>query len=112
MLRLFFHAPLQVVRVIRPLPYQPDSVVNYIYIPNSIYVHGQSGVEYRLNNEGFIGEDIPPQDSTKYRIVLVGNSIVASDLMNEYHSAFSEELEKIIKKMVIESRLSIVLLME
>lgn len=75
--RIFFWEPLS-SDTLKPLAYRPDSVVNYLYIPNLDFE--VNGNRFHVNKQGFLGGDLPDKSSGKFRIAVTGDSFVSGTL--------------------------------
>ena len=81
--------------IIKPALFAPDSVVNYMYIPNLDYTHPQTGVVYHTNKYGYLGTEFPEKSDSRFRIAIVGNSWISGDSSDEYYTTFCVELQRI-----------------
>lgn len=65
--RIFFWEPLS-SDTLKPLAYRPDSVVNYLYIPNLDFE--VNGNRFHVNKQGFLGGDFPDKSSDLVQSIL------------------------------------------
>lgn len=91
--RIFFWEPLS-SDTLKPLAYRPDSVVNYLYIPNLDFE--VNGNRFHVNKQGFLGGDFPDKSSGKFRIAVTGDSFVSGTLTMPYYTTFVQELQKML----------------
>lgn len=83
-LRNFYSEELS-LRADRPMVYKFDSIVNYTYIPDTIFRKGEK--YFYINKQGFIGSDFGMSTPDSFRIAIVGSSGVAGSInLKSYHS--------------------------
>jgi len=61
-----------------PLIFQSDPILGYTYIPNSRFY--KAGKMYKVNNQGYIGNDFTPKKQGVFRIAFVGTCIFSGYL--------------------------------
>ena len=84
--------------LIRPPLFVPDSVVNYMFIPNLDYVHPETGANYRTNKHGYLGPEFPEKSDSRFRIAILGDSWVSGNTTDEYYTVFCNELQNILNQ--------------
>lgn len=75
----------------RPLVYEADSLAGYRYIPGSVFEINDQVV--KINELGFIGEELPPKSPDKFRIAIVGPSSVAGSINKIRYVSFCDYLQ-------------------
>ena len=90
--RTFFPEELKYWR--RPLTYKTDSILNYVYEPN-LRIESDNK-SFWTNSLGLVGKEILPK-SNIFRIVIVGNSMVAGSSHLSYYSDFCSILDEKLK---------------
>ncbi len=94
-LRVFYDAPLSEVRRPRANAYMADSIINYRFLPGAEYVHPISGEVFRINGDGFPGREFPEPEAGRFRLAILGNSMISGDFKQAYQTNFCLELQAI-----------------
>jgi len=93
-LRIFYGETLSKPRRPRAAnPYLPDSLINYRFLQNSEYIHPVSGEIFRANSDGFPGPDFPEPEAGRFRIAIVGNSMISGDFKQSNQTNCCIELQ-------------------